>query len=219
MNPSPGTIVADVDLAEVSVRAADQRVLMSVRVDSAIDDVRAWAAAIEEIAVAARSVTSVLSSVVVRASDVGLVCVDAHGAVVYPVVWAHDDRSAPDAAWCRKKHENSWWESEVGAIPEHRHLVTKLSWLHRSAPDIWERTRFFCSLEDYLRWSLTSTGVPASFVTRPRVAAEFGLWGHGAYRTAVLSLIDAERNWSGVLPEVGVEGSLLGTWCGVDVRL
>lgn len=221
MNSSAGTIVADVERRQVLVRAADQSVLSSAGVDSHgdLDDVRSWAAAVEEIAVSVQSTMPTLSSVVVRASEVGLVCVGADGAAVHPVVWAHDDRSAPDAAWCRKKHDDTWWDAEVGATPESRHLVTKLSWLHRSAPEAWERSRFFCSLEDYLRWSMVSSGVPESFVTRPNVAAAFGLWGHGGYRAAVLSLIDAERNWTGVLPELGVEGSQLGRWHQVDVRL
>lgn len=221
MSSSPGTIVADVELGEVLVCTADQSVLVAVPVDShgPLEEAPTWVAAIGAIAACAPWEVPGLSSVVVRASEVGLVCVDAVGAVVHPVLWAHDDRSAPDAAWCRKKHDDAWWKAEVGVVPEFRHLVTKLSWLHRSAPEAWERSRFLCTFEDYLRWSLISAGVPESFTTRPGLAADFGLWGHGGYRAEVLALIDADRNWSGVLPDVGAEGSRLGTWNQVDVRL
>lgn len=221
MSPAPGTLVVDADHGRLLLRAADQSDLVSVPVDShgAVDDARAWVAAIDEIAASERTAISGLSSVVVRASEVGLVCVGVDGTDVHPISWADDDRSAPDAAWCRKKHDDAWWESEVGMVPEYRNLVTKLSLVHRSAPDAWERARFFCSVEDYLRWHLVSTNAPGSFITRPKVAATFGLWRLGGYRAAVLSLIDADRNWSGVLPEVGIEGTVLGTWCQLDVRL
>lgn len=174
-----------------------------------VDDADTWVAAVEGLG------TQVTSAVTIRATDVGLVCLDADRRVVHPVVWAHDDRSAPDATWCRKKYDDEWWRSEIAAVPEARHVVTKLSWLHRSAPDIWTRTCFMGSLEDHLRGALTR----GSMTTREDLVEEYGLWGHGEYRKSVLTLIDAERQWSGVLPDVRAAGAVLGTWRGVDVVL
>lgn len=211
-----GVVTVDVDGGRL-ILLVNGSAVVAVPVDSlgGPDDAGAWVAAADRMS----AQVDVLASVSVRASEVGLVAVDAAGTVVHPVLWAHDDRSAPDAAWCRKKHDDAWWEAEVGSVPEPRHLVTKLSWLHRSAPDAWDRSRFFCSLEDYLRWHLVSGGVPGTYVTRPSVAAAFGLWGHGEYRQSVLSLIDDARDWSGVLPEVAAEGTKVGTWHQVEVLL
>lgn len=214
-------ITADVDQGRLLLQVDGHADTLTVPVDTrgAIDDAPAWAAAIDEMIVRAPSAVPGLSSVVVRASEGGLVCIDAGGAVLYPVLWSHDDRSAPDAAWCRKKYDDAWWQAEVGLVPDFGHLVSKMSWLHRSEPDIWTRSRFLCSLEDYLRWHLVSSGAAGGFVTRPSVAASSGVWRIGAYREAVLSLIDAERNWLGVLPEVASEGSLLGSRQAVELRL
>jgi len=173
----------------------------------AVDAAEAWVAAVERLG------AHVNAAVAIRATDVGLVCLDIDRRAMHPVVWAHDERSAPDAAWCRKKYDDLWWRSEIGTVPETRHLVTKLSWLHRSDPDIWARIRFMGSLEDHLRGSLTR----GAMTTRDDLVEEYGLWGRGEYRGSILALIDADRQWSDVLPEVRAAGTVLGTWRGVEV--
>lgn len=202
------TVILDVEESRVRLEDRNGSETAAVGFDSP-DDVDAWVAAVEGLG------AEVTSAVSIRATEVGFVCLDRERRAVHPVLWAHDDRSAPDAAWCRKKHDDDWWRSEVGVVPEARHLVTKLSWLHRSAPEIWDRIRFICSLEDHVRGALTA----GPSVTRDHLVEEYGLWGHGEYRRGVLSLIDADREWSGVLPAVAPEGTVLGTWRGVDVLL
>lgn len=204
----PCTLILDVEGRRVRLLDGNGNERATAGVDDA-DDADTWVAAVEDLG------TQVTSAVAIRATDVGLVCLDIDCRVVHPVLWAGDDRSAPDAAWCRKKHDDEWWRSEIADVPEARHLVTKLSWLHRSAPDIWARTRFLGGLEDHLRGSLTR----GPMTTREDLVEEYGLWGHGEYRESVLTLIDAERQWSGVLPDVRAAGAVLGTWRGVDVVL
>lgn len=215
-----GVVILDAERGQVGLDTGNGTEIASVPVDrfGADDDVSAWTAAVEALEFGA------VSAVVVRATDIGLVCLDARGTSLHAVVWAGDDCSAPDAAWCRKKHDDAWWEAEVGLVPEAGHLVTKLSWLHRSAPEAWLHARILCSLEDHVRHHLVATGTVetariATVTTRPDVVARFGLWGNGSYSESVLSLIDAEKDWAGVLPAVGVEGAVLGTWRGVEVRL
>lgn len=202
------TVILDVAGRRVRLMDRDGNEMATEGIDT-VDDADAWVAAVEGLG------AHVNAAVAIRATDAGLVCLDADRRVVHPVVWAHDDRSAPDAAWCRKKYDDQWWRREIGTVPEARHLVTKLSWLHRSAPDIWARIRFMGSLEDHLRGSLTR----GAMTTRDDLVEEYGLWGQGEYRGSILALIDAEREWSGVLPDVRAVGTVLGAWRGVEVVL
>lgn len=202
------TVVLDVAGRRVRLLDRDGNETATEGIDT-VDDADAWVAAVERLGV------HVKAAVAIRATEVGLVCLGTERQVLHPVVWSHDDRSAPDATWCRKKYVDEWWRSEIGTVPEARHLVTKLSWLHRSEPDVWARTRFMGSLEDHLRGSLTS----GSMTTREDLVEEYGLWGRGEYRGGVLALIDTGREWSGVLPDVRATGTVLGAWRGVDVVL
>lgn len=202
------TVILDVAGQRVRLVGQDGDEKATEGIDT-VDDADAWVAAVERLG------AHLHAAVAIRATAVGLVCLDIDRRAVHPVVWAHDDRSAPDAAWCRKKYDDEWWRSEIGTVPETHHLVTKLSWLHRSDPDIWARTRFMGSLEDHLRGSLTR----GPMTTREDLVEEYGLWGQGEYRGSILALIDVDRQWSGVLPQVRAAGAVLGTWRGVEVVL
>lgn len=135
-----------------------------------------------------------------------LVAVDSAGAVIRPVLLAEDQRSAPDAGWCNKKIAPAQWAASVGSVPTAALTVTKLSWLHRSEAETWERTARLSSLHDYLRGRLCDAS--ATFVTDRGAASGTGLWSapSGSYDEAVLTLIDKERAWSSVVPEV-VDGT------------
>ena len=131
-----------------------------------------------------------------------LVALDAGSAVIRPALLAEDQRSAPDAGWCNKKIPALDWSTSVGSVPSAALTVTKLSWLHRSEPDNWERIARLCPLGTYLSAGLCDTA--GGYATDAVTASGTGYWSPGAqaYDDRVLSLIDGERDWSGVLPAV-----------------
>jgi len=131
-----------------------------------------------------------------------LVVVDGAGAAIRPALLAEDQRSAPDAGWCNKKIAPAQWAASVGSVPTASLTVTKLSWLHRSEADAWERIARFITLHDYLRSRLCDGGI--AFVTDRGAASGTGYWSAAsdAYDEAVLTLIDKDRSWSDAVPSV-----------------
>jgi sugar (pentulose or hexulose) kinase len=156
---------------------------------------------------------------IIRVSEVGMVGLDDAGNPLFPVLWAHDQRSHDDATWCRKKFEDSWWLNEVGLVPQAHHLVTKMSWLHRTEPMIWGEIHQICSLEDFVIARLLSDSSALAVSSRPDLVAQFGIWSPHTrlYSTAVLALIDGQRDWSGVLPLVHSAGSQRGLKHGYEI--
>lgn len=105
-------------------------------------------------------------------------------------------------------------------VPTFRSMVTKLSWLHRSEPDTWARVARVCTPAQYVRWRLgRDTGGP--IVASADELASTGLWNteRDARSDAVTTLIDSERDWSGVLPTVRPVDSSVGSLYGVLVVL
>lgn len=131
-----------------------------------------------------------------------LVVTDGAGAVIRPALLATDDRSAPDAGWCNKKIAPESWAESVGSVPTAVLTVTKLSWLHRSEVEAWERIARFAALHDYLRSRLCDGAL--AFVTDRGTASGTGYWSarNQSYVDDVLMLIDKERAWTGAVPEV-----------------
>lgn len=167
-----------------------------------------------------------LSNITVTGSEGGLVVLSHAGTPLRPIIWASDTTSRADAQWCLKKHDEQWWINEVGVIPDHSHLVTKLSWLHRSEPDLWQQVVYICSPADYIRWRLVSRtqdqmSEKGSIVTSPLDAERTALWSskNGAYSQPVLNLIDSERDWSKCLPTAKPIGAIVGSLFGTLVNL
>lgn len=167
-----------------------------------------------------------LSNITVTGSEGGLVVLSHAGTPLRPIIWASDTTSQADAQWCLKKHDERWWINEVGVIPDHSHLVTKLSWLHRSEPDLWQQVVYICSPADYIRWRLVSgtqdqMSEKGSIVTSPLDAERTALWSskNGAYSQPVLNLIDSERDWSKCLPTAKPIGAIVGSLFGTLVNL
>lgn len=167
-----------------------------------------------------------LSNITVTGNEGGLVVLGANGLPLRPIIWASDTSSIADAQWCLKKHDEQWWIIEVGVIPDHAHLVTKLSWLRRSEPDLWQQVVHICSPADYIRWRLVSGSKDqmsemGSIVTSPLDAGRTALWSskNGKYSQPVLNLIDSERDWSKCLPVVKPSGAIVGSLFGTLVNL
>jgi xylulokinase len=187
---------------------------IAVESDHADDYVAAVAAALEGIDF------SNLSNITVSGSEGGLVVLSHDGTPLRPIIWASDTTSQADAQWCLKKHDEQWWTNEVGIVPSHLHTVTKLSWLHRSETENWQRMSFACSPADYIRWRLV-TGSLSSMVSSPQDAAQTAMWStkDNGYSQKVLALIDNDRDWSKCLPTVKATGAIVGSLFGTLVNL
>lgn len=187
---------------------------IAVESDNADDYVAAVVAALEGIDF------SNLSSITVRGSEGGLVVLGHDGTPLRPIIWASDTTSQADAQWCLKKHDEQWWTDEVGVVPSHLHTVTKLSWLHRSETENWQKMSCACSPADYVRWRLV-TGSLSSMASSPQDAAQTAMWStkDNGYSQAVLALIDQERDWSKCLPTVKATGAIVGSLFGTLVNL
>jgi len=187
---------------------------IAVESDHADDYVAAVVAALEGIDF------SNLSNITVSGSDGGLVVLSHDGTPLRPIIWASDTTSQADAQWCLKKHDEQWWTNEVGIVPSHLHTVTKLSWLHRSETENWQKMSFACSPADYIRWRLV-TGSLSSMVSSPQDAAQTAMWStkDNGYSQKVLALIDNDRDWSKCLPTVKATGAIVGSLFGTLVNL
>lgn len=155
-----------------------------------------------------------ISAVGVAAFASGLVVLDSAGRPMRSV-W-DDDRSEPDAGWCRKKLAPEWWESETGIIPEARHAVTKMSWLHRSEAETWSRAAGFALPFDFVASRMAGLDSIATSST--------GSIGYGLFRSAdhvvhgdITMLIDSNRDWSRALPQVVDADAPIGRWNGAPV--
>jgi len=187
---------------------------IAVESDHADDYVAAVVAALEGIDF------SNLSNITVSGSEGGLVVLSHDGTPLRPIIWASDTTSQADAQWCLKKHDEQWWTNEVGIVPSHLHTVTKLSWLHRSETENWQKMSFACSPADYIRWRLV-TGSLSSMVSSPQDAAQTAMWStkDNGYSQEVLALIDNDRDWSKCLPTVKAAGAIVGSLFGTLVNL
>ena len=187
---------------------------IAVESDHADDYVAAVVAALEGIDF------SNLSNITVSGSEGGLVVLSHDGTPLRPIIWASDTTSQADAQWCLKKHDEQWWTNEVGIVPSHLHTVTKLSWLHRSETENWQKMSFACSPAEYIRWRLV-TGSLSSMVSSPQDAAQTAMWStkDNGYSQKVLALIDNDRNWSKCLPTVKATGAIVGSLFGTLVNL
>ena len=163
---------------------------------------------------------SSVTGMTVSGTESGLVVLDDLGQPLRPIIWAHDTASTADASWCIEKYSPSWWMNEVGVIPDHGHTVSKLSWLHRTEPQCWEQIAYICSPADFVRWRLVN-GVVGTVMTTVEEAERTALWSPQThqYSQKVLHLIDAQRDWSGLLPIVGEPGAIAGSIHGTLVHL
>ena len=209
----------DVSLTSTTVGVFDdtrREVVDVLTIEHALEDgevsALGWLQAIDQ--AWSRLGTPVISAVGVAAFASGLVVLDSAGRPARSV-W-DDDRSEPDAGWCRKKLAPEWWESETGIIPEARHAVTKMSWLHRSEAETWSRVVGFALPFDFVASRMAGLD---SIVT-----SSTGSIGYGLYRSAdhvvhsdVTTLIDSNRDWSRALPRVVNADEPIGRWNGAPV--
>ncbi len=137
----------------------------------------------------------------VAAQQHGLVVTDAVGEPLRPAKLWNDTESAPDAGWLLQQLPGgaAEWAEAVGSVPVAAFTVTKLSWLHRTEPDVFARIERVMLPHDWLAWKLTG-----EYGTDRGDASGTGYWSpaSGSYRDDLLAIIDRDLDWSSALPSV-----------------
>jgi xylulokinase len=146
----------------------------------------------------------------------GMVVLDADLAVVRPAKLWNDTESAPDAASLieRLPGGRQAWAEACGSVPVASFTITKLAWLRRNEPDSFDRLAHVLLPHDWLTFRLTG-----SLTTDRGDASGTGYWSaaSGTYRWDLLALVDAERDWSEIVPTVLGPGAEAGEWSGAVV--
>ena len=157
-----------------------------------------------------------------------MVALDADDRPVHPAKLWNDTESAPDAGWlhgqlARRDADGTKiddgtaaWADAVGSVPVAAFTATKLSWLHRSHPDAWDRIAHVLLPHDYLTHRLTG-----AYTTDRGDASGTGYWSPmtGEYRWDLLALIDGDRDWTDVVPTVLEPLDVAGRWNDIAVAV
>lgn len=157
-----------------------------------------------------------VAAISVAGQQHGMVALDADRAVLRPAKLWNDLESAPDARWLWKQLPGgrSDWATAAGSVPTAAFTVSKLSWLHRSEPEVWERLAHVLLPHDWLTMQLTG-----ELVTDRGDASGTGYWdpSTGEYRWDLLAIVDRDRDWRTVVPRVAAPLETVGTWRGAAV--
>jgi xylulokinase len=131
----------------------------------------------------------------------GMVALDSAGRVLRPAKLWNDTESAADAGWLLDQLDGgrAAWARACGSVPVASFTITKLSWLHRREPEVWEQLARVALPHDWLTLRLTD-----AFVTDRGDASGTGYWSptDEAYRHDLLGIVDATRDWRDAVPEV-----------------
>ena len=157
-----------------------------------------------------------VAAIAVAGQQHGMVALDADRQVIRPAKLWNDTESAADAAWLLEQLDGgaAAWAEACGSVPVAAFTVTKLSWLHRKEPESWDRLAHVVLPHDWLTSRLTDR-----LVTDRGDASGTGYWSPhtGTYRWDLLGIVDAERDWSTVVPDVLAPLEPAGTWRGAVV--
>ena len=173
---------------------------------------QAWQAALSDLPDGSR-----VEAISVAGQQHGMVALDADDRPVHPAKLWNDTESAPDAGWLIEQLGSAEaWADAVGSVPVAAFTATKLSWLHRSHPAEWERMVRVMLPHDYLTHRLTG-----AYTTDRGDASGTGYWSPstGEYRWDLLAVIDAERDWSTVVPTVLGPLDVAGHWNEIAVAV
>ena len=157
-------------------------------------------------------------AVAVAAQQHGLVALDARGDVVRPAKLWNDTESAPDAGWLAGQLDGgpAAWAVACGSVPVASFTITKLSWLHRTEPEAFDRMAAVLLPHDWLTWRLTGRRT-----TDRGDASGTGYWSpaEGAYRFDLLAIVDKAKDWEQAVPTVLGPVDSAGEWaaCGAAV--
>lgn len=141
-----------------------------------------------------------VAAMAVAAQQHGLVALDRKSNVIRPAKLWNDTESAPDAAWLVDKLGGpAAWAEACGVVPVASFTISKLSWLHRSEPENFQRMAQVLLPHDWLTFRLSGR-----FTTDRGDASGTGYWSaaDGKWRTDLLALVDDAKDWDACLPEV-----------------
>ncbi|HUS41084.1 MAG TPA: xylulokinase [Ilumatobacteraceae bacterium] len=173
---------------------------------------RAWQGALADLPDGSR-----IEAISVAGQQHGMVALDADDEPVHAAKLWNDTESAPDAGWLIGQLGGAdAWADAVGSVPVAAFTATKLSWLHRSHPAAWQRMARVLLPHDYLTHLLTG-----AYTTDRGDASGTGYWSPstGEYRWDLLAVIDAEREWSDVVPAVLGPLEVAGSWNDIAVAV
>jgi xylulokinase len=165
---------------------------------------------------------SSVSAISVAGQQHGMVALDGDDRPVHPAKLWNDTESAPDAGWLLAQlaagddDGAAAWASAIGSVPVAAFTVTKLSWLHRTHPEAWNRMARVMLPHDHLTHLLTG-----EYTTDRGDASGTGYWSPstGEYRWDLLALIDRDRDWADVVPTVLDPLDVAGRWHGIAVAV
>jgi xylulokinase len=150
-------------------------------------------------------------AVAVAAQQHGMVVLDESGAVLRPAKLWNDTESAPDAAALLERLDGgaAAWASACGSVPVPSFTITKLAWLRRCEPEVFDRVASVLLPHDWITSTLTGRRT-----TDRGDASGTGYWSpaEGRYRTDLLALIDDRRDWEPMLPGVLGPTEAAGEW-------
>ena len=151
-----------------------------------------------------------VAAVSIAAQQHGLVVTDAAGTPLRAAKLWNDTESAPDAGWLLEQRDDgaAGWAGACGSVPVAAFTISKLSWLHRSEPEVFGRMERVMLPHDWLVWQLTG-----EYQTDRGDASGTGYWSPaaGEYRFDLLEIVDRETDWLAAVPPVVDASAALGT--------
>ncbi len=141
----------------------------------------------------------------------GLVVLDDNGEPLRPAKLWNDTESADDAETLLSLLPDgpAGWADACGSVPVASFTITKLHWLRRREPDIFEQVASVMLPHDWLTFRLTGRRV-----TDRGDASGTGYWSprQEKYRFDLLKLIDPSLAWEELVPEVLTPYAVAGEW-------
>jgi xylulokinase len=156
-----------------------------------------------------------VAAISVAAQQHGLVACDSSGEPVRSAKLWNDTESAPDAGWLINQLGGpEAWVEACGSVPVAALTISKLSWLHRTEPETFERMARVLLPHDWLTSRLCG-----EFVTDRGDASGTGYWSpsSGKWRLDLLEIVDKEKSWPLMLPRVLGPLDVAGEWQGAVV--
>lgn len=178
-------------------------------------DPQAWAAAFQSAwAAAGADRRNRPQSLAIAAQQHGLVVSDSDGIPLRPAKLWNDTESAVDADELVASLGADVWAHACGSVPLASFTITKLRWLRRKEPEVYQRIGRVQLPHDWLTARLTGGST-----TDRGDASGTGWWSpsEGRYRGDLLRLVDADADWTARLPTVLGPEEVAGEWQGMVV--
>lgn len=138
-------------------------------------------------------------AIAVGAQCHGLVPLDKDLQVIRPAKLWNDTTASPQIGSLRARIGEQKLIKRIGSLPTSAFTLGKIGWLAEREPEHFAKLRHILLPHDYLTWRLTGR-----FVTDRSEASGTGYYDAETqeYIPEFLRLIDAERHWTSMLPEV-----------------